>query len=137
MSDNPLTGWLRVHADDDGMGPLEDAADLIDRLQQCIEELEEILWVKYDANQKPIKGRHIITTKQIDAAWAAAFNLEGSADECCQMEMERVFRQLGIVRCEGCGGTGMLTRSCPIDKWPDSEVASDCHTCNGHRWVKK
>ena len=37
--------------------------------------------------------------------------------------------------CEECAGSGMQMRHCPTDKWPNSEVASDCPDCDGHGWT--
>jgi hypothetical protein len=75
-------------------------------------------------------GRTVLTPEQIDAAWTAAFNLEGQADKCCQMEMERAFRQLGIVRCERCGGEN------PTEYYEEGDrKCPDCAKYTGHGWV--
>jgi hypothetical protein len=114
-----------------------DLGNKIDELLTRIEELEkdnrEMLadWVA----DKP--GRTVLTPEQIDAAWTAAFNLEGQADKCCQMEMERAFRQLGIVRCEGCGGVGDRE---PYGMYQPNGDPTDptwvkCPDCDGHGWV--
>jgi hypothetical protein len=57
------------------------------------------LWVERARADQPVIG-HVITADQIDAAWKTAFN--PLTNECCEKEMQRLFAQLGIKRCERC-----------------------------------
>jgi len=98
------------------------AADEIERLRKRIEELEQILWVKYDANQKPIKGRYIITEADIDKAWRCFEAIRGHA--CCRATLKAALYELGIVACSECEGVGV-------------GVSEHCTNCSGHGWVWK
>lgn len=102
-----------------------------------IEELEQILWVKYDANQKPIEGRHIITTDKIDAAWKRMKRLMGSentAEHFMGRGIEAALRQdFHIVECKKCGGSGEYQGVADHD---DTVSETDvCIGCDGHRWT--
>jgi DnaJ-class molecular chaperone len=80
---------------------------------------------------KPIKGRHIITTEQIDAAWkyrdqvAAVEAANDSGGDWWMEFVDGVFEELGIVRCP----------QSRMD-WHDTGKAGTCKTCKGHGWVK-
>lgn len=99
----------------------------IERLRQCIEELEEERnqLRQFQQSLHPtglrdyMKTYYVITDAQIDAAWAQGFD---------------ALAELGIVRCEECGGSGeggMRYDGSPVP------VEENCHDCNGHGWVKE
>ena len=91
-----------------------------------IEELEENrdAW-KAEAIKRAGGAVHGITTEQIDAAWE--MSEEGYIDE-------DVLRELGIERCEGCGGSGEVSE--PADHDQTVLQTDVCPDCNGHGWKK-
>lgn len=73
----------------------------------------------------------MVSHKQIDAAWSVAERyFRASIGTGAGL---RVLEQLGIVRCEECGGVG----GCHVDDDQDAGGSYDavCPTCNGHGWV--
>ena len=70
---------------------------------------------------------------QIDKAWALA-SYRGEEDPV----PERMLKELGIVRCEECEGSG-VHRSWdfhPNEKPHEGQTCSACESCNGRGWVK-
>ena len=79
----------------------------------------ESTWAAFRAAIKGKPSGHIITTAQIDAAWGAYIEKKPAG---------AVLRELHIVICEECGGSGHVPR------WPDKPPYTDCPDCEGHGW---
>jgi hypothetical protein len=101
---------VEVEVVDDGEWPLERG-----RLLQRIEELEKREGVEIAAalmyEQHEAGETHIITTEQIDAAWALTKWCEDNkihpeVTSLLQRARLEILKELGIVRCEGCEGDG-------------------------------
>jgi len=71
-------------------------------------------------------GRHLVTIEQLDTAWLMA-----DGDEFALA----VLTQLGIVRCEDCGGEGMEFIDATNCTQPGPSGVP-CPGCNGYGWVK-
>ena len=65
----------------------------------------------------------LLTQGQIDAAWDAV--VVNPTDQ--GMRAHEVVEMLGIVACEECGGSGVLT--------PDGLPDRECPSCHGHGWI--
>ena len=88
----------------------------------------ESTWAAFRAALGAEATGHIITDAQIDGAWRwALFHSEQYVREA----IIEALRRIGIVRCEECGGSGVVADP------TDDRVANKCPTCNGHGWVKK
>ena len=83
-------------------------------------------------------SRISISAEQIDSAWkmVRGWRYEGgTTGEDLRLWMF-IFKRLGIVECEECGGSGERDRSMyqpngdPTDPTPD-----ECPACHGHGWV--
>jgi hypothetical protein len=73
-----------------------------------IEELEDVKFALLD-QVSALSGEedfHILTTAQIDAAWRVT--VDPNISENALMNVEAALKELGIVRCEGCGGRGII-----------------------------
>ena len=145
----PIDGWA-THENGEGvtlsyhMMPYghycHEAADEIERLREellaalkneahyakRIEELKKHCLEQENAVFSWALERHI-TDAQIYAAWAYV----GPAGE--RTSAEDALEELGIVRCEGCRGSGR-EESYPN---PNDDMPQDgpCPDCDGHRWV--
>jgi len=109
---------------------------IIDHYKQRIEELERDLFtvLSRDIGEDIQEFNHAhgvykITTEQLDAAWCLAVQDEtlGTTGAFA------ILRELGIVACEECGGSGRVPCGTPshIDCW------DTCDGCDGHGWVWK
>lgn len=76
-------------------------------------------------------GLHIITTEQINRAWAKASELLGEYYEDVPYEVLECF---GIVACEKCGGRGELPDAVQAWDIPGAPIP-ECQACNGNGWV--
>jgi len=106
------------------------AHDEIERLQARIEELEvHVAETEYYFEHRIPEefDFKVITDEQIDAAWGWVTDQElgGRSRNTAKL----VLKELGIKRCEGCGGEG-ITR-----QYPGGEPLEPCPDCNGHGWV--
>lgn len=78
-------------------------------------------------NKGPI---YRITDEQIDAAWERIH--KPGFDPTSSAVILEGFKMLGIVRCEGCGGSGDVM---DVDH-PDPYAIKTCPDCNGRGWRK-
>ena len=102
------------------------------RIEELEQTLENMLHGRREFinhfKEKPV----LITHEQIDAAWkmVRGWRYEGgTTGEDLRLWMF-IFKRLGIVECEECGGSGEVkseTAPCHIG----------CPACNGHGWVIK
>jgi len=114
-----------------------DAAHLIQRQEKELERLRrenEVLKAGLENLSTLFSDEYIITTDKISNAWALGrYYTQGKSNQDnhrMAVVVEGVLAELGIVRCEGCGGSG--TRGC------DSlSVPWKCPDCNGEGWVMK
>jgi len=90
-----------------------------------VSETDDPLMVhwKQDPNNAEIADYHIITTEQIREAWELVEWHRTRGAVISARDMERALEKLGIVRCEGCKGTGR-------NAW-GSVSTSTCTGCNG------
>ena len=83
------------------------------KAHERIEELEkQVVLSGWNDFEGDVTGMHIITDAQIDAAWHGPNNLI----------TREALKELGIERCEGCGGAKGGQTYCP--------------TCNDKGWIK-
>ena len=108
--------------------------DEIKRQDRRIEELEKDVrreWlIGYDeAHTETEKKAHHITDAQIDAAWKWVPDVIVKQRG---MLVEPALAELGILRCEGCGGSGVAV----VQAGPDihEKMQDECPDCNGKGW---
>ena len=103
-----------------------------ERADKRIEELEKQQDIHCGVIQDLVcEDSHVrITTAQIDAAWGKAIAETRSKRETTYTF--QALRDLGIERCEECGGSGEK------DEYPDPNddlpAPGPCPSCNGHGW---
>ena len=81
--------------------------------------------------QEFIKEVHYITDAQIRKAWEIYESLAVVEAHGLRVQIERIFKELGIERCEGCGGVGL------VENERDCMMTSPCPNCNGKGWTIK
>jgi len=69
----------------------------------------------------------MIPFSKIDAAWKSAWD-EDSLD--WRWAAERALEEIGIMRCDECGGSGWIGAN-------EAGDTKDCPSCHGHGWVVK
>jgi hypothetical protein len=114
-------------------GAIEGLLETIGIYKKCINELEKER--EECVNQCPAptiaqaaamthgEKLYIVTDKQIDAAWRHAAEVY----YVWQGEVYAAMEKLGIVRCEGCDGSG--------DELPPPGGGKRCRNCNGKGWT--
>jgi len=115
-----------------------------DRQRERIEELEflqsEMLKVADRNGWKVTDNHHIITSNQIRRVWGilSGWN-EDYADRviaaAVRSTLEAAFKELGIVRCEGCGGEGVGDIETSESTGPLGTFEFVCEDCHGHGWI--
>ena len=78
-----------------------------------------------------------VDRKQIDLAWEWATDPADPHDEKCLMCIQDALAMVGIVRCEGCGGSGKVVVPLGYPNQQESDTCPDCAKFTGHGWVLK
>jgi len=117
----------------------EDQNKRIERLRERIEKFKGMLNTPVQCPQcdlhlgsfrQTAMTNHIITRDQIDAAW---IYVEGCENPGERDWMLLAFDKLGIVRCEGCGGSGK--RESRSSSMKEDPMLWTCPACHGHGWI--
>ena len=148
--------------DDAAAGDPKDRVWILVPLVEWDEKDKRIEGLEKESEWKAMKqllcaDYHIIPTDEIRAAWEYAHSLVPGSE--VRISVLYALRQLGIERCEGCGGSGEAEQEvCIGEHFVSHEMAVDagmpeaegshhgyeygsevvrCPGCNGRRWVKK
>jgi DnaJ-class molecular chaperone len=81
-------------------------------------------------------GRTVLTPEQIDTAWAILQNCNKSlsTNKNWRITVEHILKPLGIERCEGCGGRGIIQHlETPLEPDDDYGWNQKCPDCDGRR----
>ena len=99
-----------------------DAHNFHDIVVQKDKRIEELLEAEIEPIVGVFRNGHLVTYKQINAAWADAWGKYRGTDSTAGFSS---LEKVGIVACEECGGG--------VSKAWDN----GCPSCHGHGWVSK
>jgi len=108
----------------------DDINEEIDRLRAELAEkdkhIEELLEAEIESIVGVFRNGHLVTYKQIDAAWGQKYFYDGVDGPLIRANL------VNIVACEKCGGSGSYTGT---DEDHDRPVQRLCKACHGHGWI--
>ena len=99
-----------------------DAHNFHDIVVQKDKRIEELLEAEIEPIVGVFRNGHLVTYKQINAAWADAWGKYRGTDSTAGFSS---LEKVGIVACEECGGSGGI---------PEGGNIRTCPSCDGHGW---
>ena len=100
-------------------------------LGEKIERIEELLEAEIEPIVGVFRNGHLVTYKQIDAAWTFVIDPPGYLSQDAKDAVRAALSAIHVVACDECGGSGALQQFMV----EPSVNQGECPSCHGHRWI--
>ena len=108
-----------------------DAHNFHDIVVQKDKRIEELLEAEIEPIVGVFRNGHLVTYKQIDAAWTFVIDPPGYLSQDAKDAVRAALSAIHVVACDECGGSGALQQFMvepPVNQ-------GECPSCHGHRWI--